>query len=158
MTDLSNGNDWIKIYDQFHVAQAVPGKPGKFYPLQGIVIPTPVDQKTIAVAISTTNAKPSWQFGGRVFSIISVIGSDIGNARTQKYHAVYLDQPTIIQMTRYAIRYQIGIGIPSWFESAYIQAWAFVGVEPTDTLEQKVDNIQIQLNRIEEQLNTTTGQ
>lgn len=149
MTDLSNGNDWLKIYDQFHVAQAISNKPGKYYPIQGIVIPTTLDNYTATISLTTTNAKPTWHLGGRVFPIITVFGSDIGDAKTQYSRKIPLNQPTIITFRKISNYYRIGVAIPSWFTNVYLQAWVYTGQETPDGLEGKVEQIQSDLKRIE---------
>ena len=158
MIDLSNGADWVKIYDRFHVAQVNPSKTGKYYPIPYVLIPTYLDSYTIAVSANTTQFKPTWKLGGRIYPIIEINNSDIGQARSNKFYSISINQPTVLKIQRVSTYYRIIVDVPQWFLDAYIQVWVFNGIEPVDTLEQKVDNIQAQLNRIEQQLDTSSSQ
>ena len=158
MADLSNGANWLKIYDQFHVAQPRPDQPGRYYPILPIIIPSVLDNYIVAVFSKPSNPKPSWTFGGKVYTLLDVNGSDISIGRYNKYHPLGINETTMFKINRVSTYYKLLVQVPSWFIDVYLQAWVFIGEEPIESLEQKVDNIQVQLNRIEEQLNTTTGQ
>lgn len=155
MADLSNGANWLKIYDQFIVAQAVPNKPGKFYPIQGVIVPAVLDVHTIAVLSSTTNPRPSWDLGAKVFQIITVLGSDIGNARNRRNDYVELNQSTIIRLQRISTYYRVGVKIPAWFPDVHLQVWTFTGIEDIQTIDEKIDHLQADLTRIEGKIDAT---
>lgn len=150
MANLTNGADWLEIYDVFLTATPNPNKPGKHYPLQGVVVPTPLDNYTIAVSATTAIPKPTWNLGAKVFPIITVVGSNIGNARINRDYSVLLGKTTIIKIDRFTeARYQLGIIIPSWFPDIHLSVWVYVGIESIKSTDERLESIEQDLAQIE---------
>lgn len=150
--DLGNGLEWLKIYDQFHVAQPNPIKSGKFYPIPYILIPTYLDNYTVAILLNPTISKPSWKLGGRIYTFIEVNNSDLVSARTNRYYSVPVNIPTILNIKQISTYYRLIVDVPSWFADVYLQAWVYLGQETLDSLEGKVEQIQLDLKRIENKI------
>lgn len=157
MADLSNGANWLKIYDQFHVAQLRPDQPEKHYPIPPIVIPTVLDNYTVGVFSRPSNPKVTWNFGGKVYPLITV-SNDISIGKYNESYPVGINETTIFKVSKIFTYYKLLVQIPKWFVDVYLQVWVFTGIEPVNTIDQRLDDIKIQLNRIEEGINTTSSQ
>lgn len=149
MTDLSNNADWVKIYDQVTVAEQNPQRPDKHYPIPVLVVSDSIDSHTIAVRSSCTNGKPSWRFGATVFPVISIGDLEFGNARTQRHYSVSYNLTTIFRLDRISTYYRVGVLVPNYFDDVHLRVWVFVGVEDIQTIDEKLDQLQVDLTRIE---------
>ncbi len=149
MTDLSNGSLWLKIYDQFHVAQAIPDRPGRHYPILPIVVPTTLDNYTVAVTCKPTQAKPTWQLGARIYSLIDITSSEIDTAKYNYYYPIKIDEINIIKIKQLSTYYKLLIEVPRWFSDAYLQVWVYTGVEAIKSTDDRLDSIEQDLDRIE---------
>jgi hypothetical protein len=158
MSDLGNGANWLKIYDQFHVAQPHPEQIGKYYPISPILIPTVLDNYTVAVFSKPSSPKPTWTFGGKVYPLVSVSNSDISVGKYNSYYSLGINETTIFKVAKISTYYRLLVQVPKWFVDVYLQAWVFTGEEPSNNIEMKIDNIKLQLNRIEQEINMNTGQ
>ena len=153
MANSTDGAVWLEIYDIFLTASPNLNKPGKYYPLEGVVVPTPLDNYTVAIAATTSNPKPSWKLGAKVFPIISVVGSNIGDARVARNYPVLLGETTIINIERFTIaRYKLGIAIPSWFPDIHLSVWVYVGIDSIKSTDERLDFIEQNLVRIESKI------
>lgn len=142
MANLTDGADWLEIYDIFLTAIPNPSKPGKHYPLGVVVVPTPLDNYTIAVSATTANPKLTWNLGAKVFPIINVVGSNIGNARVARNYSVLLSETTIIKIERFTdAYYQLGIAIPSWFSDIHLLVWVYTGTETPDGFDELIKTL-----------------
>ncbi len=86
---------------------------------------------------------------GASFSIVTVLALILETHKHNINRTIPLNQPTIITFRPISNYYRIGVGIPPWFVDVYLQAWVYTGQTP-DSLEGKVDQIQIDLARIED--------
>lgn len=149
MTDLSNSADWVKIYDAVTVAEPNPKRPGKYYPIPILVVSELIDSHTIAVLSSCSNGKPGWRFGATVFPVINIGSLEFGNARTQRSYSVGYNLTTIIKLERVSTYYRVGVLVPRYFNDVHLQVWVFVGIEDFQSVDEKIDQIQTDLIRIE---------
>lgn len=72
MIDLSNGSEWLKVYEQQKFAQPIAGKPNKFKPIPLTIIPDFIESSFVAISVLVNNSKPNWTYGGKAFQIIQV--------------------------------------------------------------------------------------
>lgn len=156
MANLTDGADWLEIYDIFLTATPNPSKPGKHYPLGVVIIPTPLDNYTIAVSATIAIPRPTWNLGAKVFPLINIVGSNIGNARVARNYSVLLGETTIIKIERFTdAYYQLGIAIPSWFADIHLSVWAYTGTDSIKSTEERLTAIEQNLERIEAKIDTS---
>lgn len=157
--DLSDGTLWLKVFEQQYTAQPILEEPEKFKPLPLILVPNTFDVHTVAIGCLVSNAKPTWKYGGEVYQAIRATDiSDIGYFTVSKKHELRINDTTLIQFQNYSYYFRIFLDLPKWFADAFIQVWVFTGTQPTDNVQEQLDAIKIQLDRIEQNINTTTGQ
>ncbi len=158
MIDLGDGTKWTKFYDQTHFAQSNSAKENAFFPITPVIISVPLDYYTVAIYSSVSNAKETWRFGGKVYPVIDVPGTGIVVGKLGRGYYVEINFPTIIQIAKVSLRYRIAFYFPKWFTTARLEAWVYTSNEPLGTIEDRLINIKAQLDRIEQGINTTTGQ
>lgn len=160
MVNLSNGNDWVKIYDQHHTAQARPNQPNRFFPILPIVIPTNLDHRVVAVYSRPLNPKNTWSFGGRVYPLVNV-SNEIIVGRYSRYYPIGINEVTMFRVDRISPYYRLVVVVPRWFPDVYLQVWTFTGIDTGDdsiegrltNIETELETIEIQLDRIESKIN-----
>lgn len=145
---LSDGNDWIKIFDRNFIAQPNSNKAGKHLPIPYFQIEEKLTTFNLAVKVTTQNAKPTWDLGARIYPAYIVINSELQRLRSQNYYTALLNQNTHIKIARASQEYQIVVDFPEWFKDARIEVWKFIGIEQLDTVEEKLENILLRLVRI----------
>lgn len=150
--DLSNGSEWQKIYDQFHVAQPNPNKPEKYYPIFPIVIPTVLDNYTVAVNSSTTKFEPTWRYGGKVYPFVAVNGSTVFSGKYAKYYPLGINETTMFKVDKISTYYKLIVEPPRWFVNIHLEVWVFTGQDLPVNIEEKVDQVQTNLARIERKI------
>lgn len=159
MVDLSDGTLWTKIFEQQYTAQPILNEPNKFKPIPIILLPYTFDIHVVAIECLVDNAKPTWKYGGEVAQAIRATdASDIGYFTVLKNYELKINDTTLIQFDKYSIYFRIILSVPKWFSNVLIKAWVFTGAEPINNIEQQLDDIKKQLDRIEQSMTTTTGQ
>lgn len=159
MVDLSNGSEWLKVFEQQKFAQAIPDKPGKFSPIPLTIIPDFIESRLVVVSVLALNSKPTWTYGGRALQIIQVTSqSDIGYFSAQKTYPLRINDATLIEFDNLSTYYRVAVDVPRWFDTAYINLWVYVGGTLVDSVEEKLAEIKLQLDRIEQSMSSTTGQ
>lgn len=154
MIDLSNGAQWQKIYDRFHVAQPIADRPGRHYPIFPVVIPVTLDNYTVAVSCKPTASKPTWQLGAKVYSLIDISNPDIDSAKYNYYYTVKINEINIIKIKRLSTYYRLLVEIPNWFADAYLQVWVYTGTETIKSTDERLAAIEQDLERIEAKLDS----
>lgn len=156
MIDLSNGTQWLKIYDQFHVAQLILDQPSKHYPILPIVVPATLDNYTVAVSSKPTQFKPSWQLGAKIYSLIDISNSDIDTAKYNYYYSVSINEVNILKIKRLSTYYRLLIEVPRWFTDAHLQVWVYTGTETIKSTDERLESIEQDLERIELKIDAQT--
>lgn len=159
MIDLSNGSEWLKVFEQQKFAQAILDKPGKFKPIPLTIIPDFIESRFVVVSVLVLNSKLTWTYGGRALQIIQVSNeSDIGFFSAQKTYPLRINDATLIEFDNLSTYYRVAVDVPRWFQAAYINLWVYVGSTLAGNIEEKLAEIKSQLDRIEQSMTTTTGQ
>lgn len=152
MIDLSNGNQWLKIYDQFTVAQSIPNQPGRHYPLLPQIIPTILDNYIIAISCKPTVSKPTWKLAAKVYSLIDINNSDIDVAKSNDYHLVSINQTNIIKINRLSTYYRLLVEVVNWFADVHIEIWVYTGIDTLKSTNESLADIETNLIRIESKI------
>jgi hypothetical protein len=159
MVDLSDGALWTKIFEQQYTAQPILGEPNKFKAIPLILLPYTFDVHSVAIECLVDNAKPTWRHGGEITQAIRASdASDIGYFTVSKNYELRINDTTLIQFDKYSIYFRIILSVPKWFSSVLIKVWVFTGIEPVNSIQEQLDTIKTQLNRIEQNINTQIGQ
>lgn len=154
MANLSNGADWLKIYDRFHVAQPIPNRPGKHYPIVPVIIPVTLDSYTVAVSCKPSVLKPTWRLGAKIYQLIDVNNSDIEAAKYHEDYPISINEANILSIKPISIYYKLLVDVPEWFADAYIQAWVYTGSQVIKPTDEKLDALAQDLARIEAKLDS----
>ncbi len=163
MIDLSDGTLWTKVFEQQYIAQPIPDKPGKFQPIPLILFPNTFDVHVVAISCVVPNSKPTWSYGGKVYQTIRATNdSDIGYFNLSKNYNLRINEATLVQFEEYSIYFRILYLAPEWFSEIFLSAWVYTGTPPTNTIEERLENVEIQLDRIEYKIdsinsNSSTG-
>ncbi len=147
--DLSNGADWLKIYDQFHVAQPIPNQPGRHYPIFPLVIPRVLDNYVVAISCRPTLSKPTWRLAAKLYSLVDVNNSDIGTAKSNHYCLISINQVNIIKVKRLSTYYRLLVEPVRWLTDAHIEIWVYTGSDVIKSTDESLADIESDLDRIE---------
>lgn len=145
MVDLSNDKNWLKVYDQVHVAQSILNYPNKHIPIQEIIIPTVLTTYTVAISSTPINSKPTWELGGKCYQLIDI--NNIGETKIAKSYYIGIGKIYLIKMSSLGIPYKICVEFPEWFKQVHLKVWVFKG-EIIDSLEESLKSIQNTLSEI----------
>jgi hypothetical protein len=142
----------LKIHDRFYTAQLKPNSTNQYYSLPPIVLSSIIDFFIIAVRVDISQDKPQWRYGGRVFQVVTVSNSDLVLTRISNYYPIPLKQATVITLPNISDYYRIGIDFPKWFIDVQLEVWVYLENASLGTLDEKVNQLQEQLNRVEQKV------
>lgn len=146
--DLSDGSNWVQVYDTTLFAQAVPGRQGSFYPIPNHEIPSAIDRRILAVGSSSTKTKPTWNLGFYLAMIIKIPG--VGNAEAASV-PIRLGL-NLVRFPPLSNQYSLKARIPKWHQEMSITIWKYIGIE-SDILN-FLEDIQPAVTRIESKIDS----
>ncbi|OUL28275.1 hypothetical protein BV378_07585 [Nostoc sp. RF31YmG] len=155
--DLGNSANWEQLY--FTSVDAVGANSALFVPIPPITVPILIESHIIALSITSTNAKSSWNFGGLLSQKVALgltVGGLPDSAAIQKYK-LYLNHLTLLILPKLTTNYSVEVAIPKWFKQVSLVLWQYIGTE-SDTTEDLINQIKnVDLPRIESKIDALGG-
>lgn len=166
--NFGNATDWVKVYENSFQAEMLPYYPKQHIPLPDVILPFTFTKNVIAVESTSTIAKSTWKRGIRVHPTLNVTGLfDL----TLRYYNTELNKTNLILFTNIVTDYKLRLSIPKWFYDISVKIWEYqhsyqgnVELALNNISQLVLENrenialIQAQLDRIEQDINTTYGQ
>lgn len=164
--DLATRENWQLILSERRIANKLPSPDlTKYKYLYDPILPiyTNPNSRVLLIGTQSDSAQPYWFLGARVSQYLYVSPSEtthlISGVQTSDVKRVGLNRLTLVKFEDYGIYpYVLQIEIPYWLEDIYIEVWEYEGVIDDPTYQFDIEEILERLNRIEDQLNATTGQ
>jgi hypothetical protein len=132
--DLGNGANWTNVYDD--TRNALEPVPGKYAPIERLILPTVLDARVIAVGTSSTTSPAYWRYAGNLIQRHQI--SSVGNGLVLgKETKCLLNSFALIEMSLITPTYQLVYDVPAWIRSISLTVWAYKG-PATDTTEELI--------------------
>lgn len=171
MWDLATRENWELILSEgrtvVYTNNTLPSQDKyKYTPISPIY--TTPNSHILLIGTQSNSALAHWFLGARATQYLFVSPSTnsalISGVQTSDVKRIGLNRLTLVQFPNYNILpYTLQLEIPYWLEDIYIEVWEYQGNyadenQQHDDLILRLDSIKTQLDRIEDQLNATTGQ
>lgn len=145
--ELQNSSKWSRLWDFSVTAAPVPNQPGYTLEIPPIVVPFLLENHIIAIAVTSSTAKPTWKVGGRIAKKIQT-GITIGgspDATISDARKLYLNQINLFRFTPYTANYALEITPAYYLTQASLSLWVYTGVD-TDTVASQLDRIEFAID------------
>lgn len=127
--DLTDGAEWLQVYDTTLAADAIPGLTNRYRPIPNHQIPVDFYSYTLAVGASSTKAKPTWNLGFYLGMVIDI--PTVGMAETAST-PIRLGL-NLIRFPPLAVPFKLKARVPKWHQEMSMTFWRYLGNE-ADTL------------------------
>lgn len=145
--DLSNSDNWVGFFHASFQAGRTPGNT-KVVPIPEIIMPDSLSSHILAVAASSSTAKPNWRFAGFLNQRIELGLTAIGTPDTDaSRHKAWLDRLTLVIFPKLTSSYYLSFETPKWFQDIDLTIFQYVGPESdsTESLINQILNVQLPL-------------
>jgi hypothetical protein len=148
--DLGNGANWANVFDD--TRNALEPAPGRYAPIDRLVLPTVLEAQVIAVGTSSSTSPAHWRYAGTLIQRhqISAVGSGLVLGKETK---CLLNSFALVQMPLITPTYQLVYDVPPWIRSISLAVWAYHGPvadhieELIQALRAKAEVIEFKLDR-----------
>jgi hypothetical protein len=151
---LNNSSNWESHYSGSFTAGAVIVNQKTIYaPILETTLPISFDKHLVAISVTSSTAKATWNFAGYASQKIQtglLVGGQPESLVSRQ--SLWLNQITLIFFPKVANTYALSISPPKWFKDFSINTWQYIG-EESDSTEVALAQMQITLNSIQAQLN-----
>lgn len=150
--EFGDSLNWDLVERKTYYAQLISTDGSKFIPISPITIL--VDSYILLIGCRNTQAKPNWYLAGFAGSRLLFSPSSTSEfmSTVQSYPRVRLglDRLNLVRFKDFNLTpFILEINVARWHKEMFIEVWKYSG---------QTDDIQPQLDRIEESINTNTGQ
>lgn len=152
MWEFGNNLNWDLVLRRTYYAKPITEDFKSFIPIPTIT--ATVDSHILLIGAKNPQAKPSWFLAGYAGSrlLFSPSSTSEFTAAVQSYPRVKLglDRLTLVKFTNFdLLPYLLEINVARWHKEMFLEVWKYSG---------KVDDVDATVARIEEKLDTTSGQ
>lgn len=150
--EFDNNLNWDLVQRKNYYAQSITADGSKFFPIPTITVL--VDSYTLLIGCRNTQAKPNWYLAGFAGArlLFSPSSTSEFTATVQSHPRIRLglDRLNLVRFKDFnLLPYLLEINVAKWHKEMLIEVWKYSGA---------TDDIQAQLDRIEQNINSTTGQ
>jgi len=149
---LGNQNNWQSFYTS--TTQAVFTSTTSYTPIPTVTIPVLLESHIIAVTVSCSNAKPTWNFGGYLNQRVNlglIVGGLPDSDAVQK-RKLWLNRLTLLIFPELTSTYAISFDVPKWFQDFTVTVFEYIG--PSSTTDDLINSLQQTVNAIQTKVNT----
>jgi hypothetical protein len=153
MWNLDNSANWTLALSQTYYAQPITPDFENYIPIPTISLS--VNSYVLLIGCRNPQAKPNWYRAGYASSRLLFTPnntSSFATATVQSYSGrrLNLNRLNLIKFKDFdLLPYILDINIKQWHKEMFVEVWTYSG---------ETDDIEAQLDRIEEDINTTYGQ
>lgn len=152
MWEFGNNLNWDLVLRRTYYAKPITEDFKSFVPISTIT--ATVDSHILLIGAKNPQAKPNWFLAGYAGSrlLFSPSSTSEFTAAVQSYPRVRLglDRLTLVKFTNFdLLPYLLEINVARWHKEMLLEVWKYSG---------KVDDVESAVARIEEKLDTTSGQ
>ncbi len=146
--DLGNSANWQLFYSN-SLAADTPLGTHKPVPIPEFTLPVQLDRHIIAIAITSSTAKPTWYFAGFLNQRIAIglVVSGLPDSDVLQRRKLYLDRISVLIFPKLSTSYSLSLELPKWFTKANLTVWEYVGPE-SDSTENLIATLQNTVNAI----------
>lgn len=169
--DLATRENWELILSDRKIANRLPSPDlTKYKYLYDPISPiyTTPNSHTLLIGTQSNSAESYWFLGARASQYLYVSPSTSSNlisgVQTSEVKRIGLNRLTLVEFPNYSILpYVLQLEIPYWLEDIYVEVWEYQGAyygedEKYENTIIRLESIEEKIDRIEQGLNTTTGQ
>lgn len=143
LVELDNSANWLQSDSQSFAG----------FPLPEYIPPFQFEKHILAIYVDNFEAKDTWNFGGWVSQKIRLGVGPSQGAESISNKKLWLRRTQLFIFPKLADTYTLSIRFPQWFKRADCTIWEYWGPE-ADTIRNDVFNIQNDLLRVENKINT----
>lgn len=173
--EILNPSNWNLVHQNTYIVQPIPTNPDRYYPLPPLSILA--TSNLLLIGGQSSKAEPHWYLAASVIPrySLSLSGSQFSpNIQTEAIeYKIPLNRLVLLNLKNYgAVTFFLEIKIPAWHEELSLEVWQCKQPFLSNSVEEKLENLkqlfleqreniallQQQLDRIEQGMNTTTGQ
>lgn len=175
MSDILNPNNWLLVHQNTYTAQPVPNEPDRFFPLTTLNIVA--TSNALLIGGQSNKAKPTWYLAASVvpkFRLALPNSAFSPNIQIEPVeYRIPLNRLVLLRFKNYgADIYFLEIRVPFWHQEINIEVWQYTKLPIPIDVDEKLENLnqlavenraniailQASVDRIEQNINTTTGQ
>lgn len=140
---LQIADNWQLVYNQNLVATST--GPGRYIPLQPLILPITLDRHTLAIHTFNADAQPRWYLGCWATPVIAV-PSELQRPIEGDRLIARINRTTLIRFPKLATDYQLKLEFPYWMDKINVFIWQYIGfegegLEVEDRIEGKIDSL-----------------
>ena len=146
--ELNKSENWVQVFSK--TVTAIKVTDTRHAPIPQIKAEVDIDCRILAIQITSSTAKDTWNFAGYLSQLNASISNALGtNSQTVAKRKLWLNQINLLIFPKHTLNYRINFTVPDWFEDATVKAWKYVGVENDVTNDLLLKIRQEELQRIE---------
>jgi hypothetical protein len=146
---LQNAANW-DLQWSYSVAAAInPQRQGSYLEIPPITAPFLLESHIIAVAATSTTARPHWKVAGSVEKKISTgiaTGGGLDTTISQN-RVLWLNKINLFKFTQDTPTYGLQITPKWWFKDITLTLWVYTGIE-SDTVTEQLNRIEFAVDEI----------
>lgn len=149
--ELNKPNNWVQVFNK--TVTAIQVTKSQHAPIPNIKAEVDIDRRILAIQVTSSTAKDTWNFAGYLSQLNTSISNALGtNSQAVAKRKLWLNQINLLIFPRHTLNYRINFTVPDWFENATVKAWKYVGVENDVTNDLLLEIRQKELQRIESKI------
>ncbi|MEG4484848.1 hypothetical protein [Microcoleus sp. D2_18a_B4] len=147
LAEFGNNTNWLQSDSQNFTGYGIPN----------YIPPYEFEKHILAIHVSNSEAKESWNFAGWVSQKIRLGVGPNQAAEPVANRKLWLRRTQLLIFQPLATTYTLEIGFPRWFKQASLTIWEYWGPQ-ADSTENKIGIVQGTLIRLENKIDTLLQQ
>ncbi|MEM9922505.1 MAG: hypothetical protein AAF915_01905 [Cyanobacteria bacterium P01_D01_bin.50] len=149
--ELNKSENWVQIFNKTIVATKVTST--RYAPIPNIKPEINIEQRILAIQITCSNAKDTWNWAGYLSQLNTSISNALGTtSQVIEKRKLWLNQVNLLMFPEHTLDYRVSLNVPTWFEDVSLKIWKYIASASNVTDNLLLEIRQQELQRIESKI------
>ncbi|MGD1910785.1 MAG: hypothetical protein ACFB2X_07990 [Rivularia sp. (in: cyanobacteria)] len=149
--ELNKPENWVKVFTKTTTAIKITST--QHAPIPEIKVEVDIDRQILAIQVTSSKAKNTWNSAGLLNQQNSSISNALGtNSQVIAKRKLWLNQVNLLMFPEHTLDYRVSLKVPTWFEDVSLKIWKYIAPASNVTDNLLLEIRQQELQRIESKI------